>query len=121
MLSAETGAEMASRRIDVGRAGRLLQKSEDLFNELMPYPFFSFRNWKTMYDINTNSHVFANGLAAQKPIWPKESIPLATWLEENFQVFKDDLDRIVQNDMFDSLYFAGHVSMTQFSGKRESW
>merc|ERR1712080_456411 len=76
---------------------------------------------KSMYDINTNSHVFVDGLVGQKPIWPKDSIPLAGWLEDNFQVFKEDLDFIIKNDLFDSLYFAGHVSMTQFSGKRESW
>merc|ERR550534_488525 len=120
MLCAEVGAELAARRSDVGRAGQLLQRSQELFKELNEYPFFSFRKWNSIYDINTNSHVFS-GPIRQRPIWPTAGLAIAEWFESNFQVFKDDLDFIVQNNLFDTLYFAGHVSMTQFSGKRESW
>ncbi|CAE8618585.1 unnamed protein product, partial [Polarella glacialis] len=120
MLSAEVGAEMASNRVDIGRAAGLLQHSDDLFRQLMPYPFFSFRNWNSVYDINTNSHVFPENVN-QRPLWPNSAIPLALWLEENAHVFRQDLEYILENDLFDTLYFQGHVSMTQFSGKRESW
>merc|ERR1740117_2902763 len=57
----------------------------------------------------------------QRPIWPNKAVPLAGWFEQNFHVFQEDLDFIIRNNLFDTLYFAGHVSMTQFSGKRESW
>ena len=30
-------------------------------------------------------------------------------------------DTILNRSLFDTLYFMGHVSMTQFSGRRESW
>lgn len=120
MLCAEVGTELATRRSDVGQAGRMLQKANELFLEVNEYPFFSFRGWRSVYDINTNSHLFS-GPVRQRPIWPKEGFAIAEWLEANFQVFRDDLDFILQNDLFDTLYFAGHVSMTQFSGKRESW
>jgi len=120
MLSAEVGSELAGRRSDVGMAAQLLQKSHNLFEELMVYPFFSFRKWKSVYDINTNSHVFS-GPIVQRPLWPTERVPIARWFEENYAVFREDLDFIVKNDLFDTLYFAGHVSMTQFSGRRESW
>merc|ERR1712216_647590 len=73
-----------------------------------------------VYDINANSHVFPEGVQ-QRPIWPNAAVPLAGWLEANYQTFRDDLDFIVQNNLFDELYFKGHVSMTQFSGRRESW
>jgi len=120
MLCAEVGSEVAARRADVLQAANLLQQAQKLFLELREYPFFSFRHWQSVYDINANSHVFPEGVQ-QRPIWPKPSVPLATWLEEHFSVFRDDLDFIVNRSLFDTLYFSGQVSMTQFSGKRESW
>jgi len=120
MISAEVGRELAISRTDVVESARLLQKADNLFNALMEYPFFSFRNWKSIYDINTNSHVF-NGAFVQRPVWPSHRIPIAAFFEEHFGAFREELENIVANDLFDSLYFAGHVSMTQFSGKRESW
>lgn len=120
MLCTEVGIELAASRTDVGRSASLLGKADELFHELNSYSFFNFRRWKSLYDINTNSHVFPE-LVGQRPIWPNEALPIAGWLEENFQVFKDDLDSIIENNLFDTLYFAGHVSMTQFGPKRESW
>jgi len=120
MLCAEVGIELALSRTEMRRAADFLQKADSLFHELMPYPYFSFRKWESVYDINTNSHVFS-GPIRQMPVWPTESIPLAGWFEENAHVFKADLDLIIENNLFDALYFAGHVSMTQFSPRRESW
>eukprot|EP00929_Paragymnodinium_shiwhaense_P094951 TRINITY_DN5584_c0_g1_i1.p1 TRINITY_DN5584_c0_g1~~TRINITY_DN5584_c0_g1_i1.p1 ORF type:complete len:417 (-),score=93.46 TRINITY_DN5584_c0_g1_i1:230-1480(-) len=120
MINAEVGTELAERRSDPGRASALLQKADSLFKELLPYPYFSFRQWSTVYDINSNSHVFPEGYQ-QRPIWPNSAIPLAAWFEENYDAFREDLDRILDNNLFDDLYFMGQVSMTQFSGKRESW
>lgn len=120
MLCAEVGREVASRRNDMAGAVALLQKAQDSFHRIMPYPFFSFRKWKSVYDLNTNSHVFGEGMV-QRPVWPTEKVPLARWLESHFDVFRDDLDHIIENNLFESLYFSGRVSMTQFSGRRESW
>lgn len=120
MLNAEVGAELAKRRSDVGRAARLLHTADHYFRELIPYPYFSFRNWDSLYDLNTNANVF-DGAIKQRPIWSNEGIPLAKWLEANAHIFKADLEYIIQNNLFDTLYFQGRVSMTQFSGKRESW
>mmetsp|Transcript_54181 Transcript_54181/g.100095 ORF Transcript_54181/g.100095 Transcript_54181/m.100095 type:complete len:408 (-) Transcript_54181:28-1251(-) len=120
MLSAEVGAELAAKRSDVRQASQLLERADALFQELNQFPFFSHRQWTSLYDINTNSHVFPSGLQ-QRPVWPKASIPLALWLEEMYPVFLEDLDSIIKNNAFDALYFKGHVSMTQFSGRRESW
>jgi len=120
MLSAEVGAEIAASRADISQSAKLLTQAQDLFDELREYPFFSFRNWQSLYDINANSHVFPEGFQ-QRPIWPSSSVPLAAWLEENYEVFREELDFIVNNSLFDTLYFAGQVSMTQFSGRRESW
>eukprot|EP00930_Biecheleria_cincta_P104891 TRINITY_DN97367_c0_g1_i1.p1 TRINITY_DN97367_c0_g1~~TRINITY_DN97367_c0_g1_i1.p1 ORF type:complete len:324 (+),score=50.54 TRINITY_DN97367_c0_g1_i1:131-973(+) len=120
MLCAEVGSEMAARRTDLAGAARLLAQADALFLELREYPFFSFRKWQSVYDINANSHVFPEGVP-QRPIWPNSAVPLALWLEEHFSVFRQELDLIINNSMFDTLYFSGQVSMTQFSGRRESW
>ena len=61
------------------------------FEELQTYPFFSFRKWQKLYDMNTNSHVFPEGFR-QRPVWPTSAVPFAVWLEENAQVFREDLD-----------------------------
>eukprot|EP00971_Amphidinium_carterae_P111448 2207097-Amphidinium_carterae.1 len=83
MLSAEVGAELAAKRSDIRQASQLLQRADALFQELNEFPFFSHRQWTSLYDINSNSHVFPSGLQ-QRPLWPKEAIPLALWLEENY-------------------------------------
>ena len=48
------------------------------------------------------------------------------WLEylnvfEFWKVPSSAKDTILNQSLFDTLYFMGHVSMTQFSGRRESW
>merc|ERR1719379_2858535 len=101
MISAEVGAEVARKRADVVLAAHLLLKADRLFRELLPFPYFSFRKWKSVYDINTNSHVFPEPVG-QRPIWPKEAVPLAGWLEANSGVFQADLNHILQNDLFDT-------------------
>ncbi|CAK9022089.1 Aspartate beta-hydroxylase domain-containing protein 2 [Durusdinium trenchii] len=116
----DVGAAFAKRRQNLSKAAALLQRGNDLFEELQQYPFFSFRKWENLYDINTNSHVFPEGFR-QRPVWPNSAVPLAGWLEENYQTFREDLDLILNRSLFDTLYFMGHVSMTQFSGRRESW
>lgn len=120
MLCSELGAELAARRRSVRVASDMLAKADSLFHTMMSYSFFSFRNWTAIYELNTNSHVF-DGSVRQRPIWPNEHIPLAGFLEANSQVFQDELAYILENNLFDTLYFAGRVSMTQFSGRRESW
>eukprot|EP00438_Fugacium_kawagutii_P016950 Skav230413 [mRNA] locus=scaffold4006:107255:108325:+ [translate_table: standard] len=120
MLCAEVGTAFAKRRQSLSKAASLLQRGNELFDELQQYPFFSFRKWQALYDINTNSHVFPEGYR-QRPVWPNTAVPLAGWLEENYHVFREDLDTILNQSLFDTLYFMGHVSMTQFSGRRESW
>ncbi|CAJ1372998.1 unnamed protein product [Effrenium voratum] len=120
MLCAEVGTSLAAQRRELPRAAALLQRANQLFTELQEYPFFSFRQWQKMYDINTNSHVFPEGFR-QRPVWPTSAVPFAGWLEENYPVFREELDHILNQSLFDSLYFMGHVSMTQFSGRRESW
>ncbi|CAE7724593.1 ASPH, partial [Symbiodinium necroappetens] len=120
MLSAEVGTAFAGRRKDLVHAASMLQRANQLFSDLKEYPFFSFRRWQSLYDINTNSHVFPEGFR-QRPVWPTAAVPIAVWLEENYEVFRQDLDLILNQSSFDTLYFMGHVSMTQFSGRRESW
>ncbi|CAE7835825.1 ASPH [Symbiodinium sp. CCMP2592] len=120
MLSAEVGTAFAGRRKDLVHAAAMLQRANQLFADLKEYPFFSFRRWQSLYDINTNSHVFPEGFR-QRPVWPTAAVPIAVWLEENYEVFRQDLDLILNQSSFDTLYFMGHVSMTQFSGRRESW
>lgn len=120
MLCAEVGTAFAKRRQSLSKAASLLQRGNELFEELRQYPFFSFRKWQALYDINTNSHVFPEGFQ-QRPVWPNSAVPLAGWLEANYHIFREDLDTILNQSLFDTLYFMGHVSMTQFSGRRESW
>jgi len=120
MICAEVGVEVASSRENVLKASALLSQAHSLFQQLLPYPYFSFRGWKSIYDINSNSHIFPEHVR-QRPIWANEDIPLARWLEANYPVFRADMDYIIEHNLFDSLYFQGRVSMTQFSGRRESW
>lgn len=73
------------------------------FEELQGYPFFSFRRWQKLYDINTNSHVFPEGFR-QRPVWPTPAVPFARWLEENAEVFREDLDAFDLNLKLSALF-----------------
>lgn len=119
MLTAECGVELAASRADAPRAAELLAQANGHFDALRRLPFFSFQKWRTLYEINTNSHIFPGPV--NRPVWPNKAVPIAQWLESNFHVFRAELDYILEHDLFDSLYWQGQVSFTQFSPKRLDW
>lgn len=90
MMEAEIARDRA-QRLDLGGANTMLTSANDHFSLMMRLPFFASRNWNNLLDMNFNSEIYPS----PGPVWNETLIPIAKWMEENFDTFLADLKRIL--------------------------
>lgn len=74
---------------------------------------------RTPHDVNFNQDFYPHLQVG--PIWPKEEVPLAAFLEEHFEDFLADLRHILDDSTFWSLHFQNQNAETQFGPRDDDW
>jgi len=102
LLAAELGAAFAAAH-DIVAAGSVLSWASQVFRVMSSLPYFAlggFR-WTRPLDMAFNHELYPNAFG---PVWPKENVPLARYLESKFDDFRADLDAILASPgLFDRL------------------
>jgi len=75
--------------------------------------------WPSAYAINSNSFAYPGPM--NRPVWQRETVPLAMFLEAHAATFKEELDALVETGRFNGLYWGGEVSLTQFAPRLDDW
>lgn len=121
MISAELGAYLAQRHGDLALAAAFLRDSDTTFAAMRRLPFFAHHTeWPASpHLINSNAEFFPGPV--NRPVWPSESMTFARFLEDHFSVFRADLDRLLQEGLYSSLYWSNEISMTQFAPSNDGW
>lgn len=108
LMYSELGREFATRYL-TEQAATILEKAIAAFEEMKRLPHYAPRtHWQSPYDINFNEEWFPGvALAGIGPVWNKDSVPLAQFLELNFQTFSDELGALVERGQMEALHIQG--------------
>lgn len=124
LVSAEVARYLALDASDVRRAAVALREATSLMQVMRELPFFeTFRllgaSLQEPHDMNYNMDYYPHVNVG--PVWPKEWVPLASFLEEHFDVFLAELQQFRDAETFWGLHRAAFVSETQFTPQDEDW
>lgn len=124
LLSAEMANHLAIEVRDVRGAARALREANKRLEFIKQLPFFQqFEALGTTlrcpHDMNYNMDYYPH--VSMGPIWPTAHVPLAGFLEEHYEEFRSDLNRIMDANTFWHLHTQSFVSETQFTPRDEDW
>lgn len=97
LLLVEIGAA-ASADLDLFTAAQALTTATATFAALKKVPYhneLSDLGWRGPSDLALNDELYPRTFG---PVWPREALPFAGFLEEHFEVFKADLESILSQD-----------------------
>lgn len=124
LLSAEMARHFATDALDLRRAANAHRDTSQRFVAMKGLPFF--KQFEALgavllnpHDMNYNMDYYPH--VHLGPIWPKELVPLAGFLEEHFHDFLADLRHIQDSTTFWNLHMKAFVSETQFTPQDEDW
>ncbi|CAE7303327.1 ODA11 [Symbiodinium natans] len=117
MIEAEIGLEL-SRRGNVRLSARVLRNASEHFSQMMRHPYFSRFPWQHPHDMNFNHEMFPS----PGPVWPSKMLPIESWLEEHFAIFREELDALLQHaGLFDALHEAERNAEGQDHARDTDW
>lgn len=120
LMYSELGREFASRYL-TDQAATILERAVAAFDEMKRLPYYASRlHWQGPYDINFNEEWFP-GVMPWGPVWNKDLVPFAQFLENNFATLSSELGAIVEQGLFDRLHFQGFRAEGQDSAPDEGW
>jgi aspartate beta-hydroxylase len=134
MILTEVGIWLAGRREQPRIALQVLQEAAAVEAVMQRLPFYQQHRQRQhhagtslaalpshsfSYTLNTNSMFYPGPV--NRPVWPPRSLPLARFLEAHADVFREDLEAILDDGRFNGLYWGGEVSMTQFAPQLNDW
>jgi len=119
MIPAELGIHLARQRRSPHEAAGFLREAADIWALMRRLPHFSRTEWPTPYAVNSNANFFPGPV--NRPVWDSSGVPFAQHLEANVDVFRSDLNALLEDGRFDHLYWTGEVSLTQFAPRHEGW
>lgn len=103
LLLIEVGVASAALP-DIPRAAISLREAGATFTAMKSVPYhalFSDLGWETPSDMALNDELYPRTFG---PVWPREHVPFATFLEDNFETFKMDLEAIIAEEgLFEQL------------------
>jgi len=124
LISAELARHLAVELLDVRRAAQALRGAQGFARAARALPFF--KQFEVLgarlsepHDMNYNMDHYPH--VNLGPLWPKELVPLAAYLEAHFEEFRSDLQRIRDAQTFWGLHRGAFVSETQFTPQDEDW
>lgn len=124
LVSAETARHLAVEALEPRRAASAHRVTNSLFKTLRQVAFF--RQFEALgaslrkpHDLNYNMDYYPH--VNLGPIWPKELVPLAGFLEMHFEDFMQDLRSIRDAHTFWELHMKAFVSETQFTPHDDDW
>lgn len=120
MIPTELGVFLAKHRPGASKlVAEVLADASAVEAQLRRLRWFSLGGWSTSYALNSNSLAFPGPV--NRPVWPSADVPLAVFLEAHADVFQQELAALVADGRFDSLYWGGEVSLTQFAPRLDDW
>lgn len=121
LLFSELGREFASRYL-TEQAADTLERAVATFDAMKRLPYYSrISTWQGPYDVNFNEEWFP-GAAAVGPVWDKASVPLAQFLENNFEMLRSELLPLAEDaGRFDELAFENSRVEGQDSWPEGAW
>merc|ERR1712196_280601 len=100
-LSRELAVALTGKHA-VERATQVMRTGAEAFRSMMSLPHYEHEfDWLEGEQIAFNSQFYPSYFG---PLWPKEQVPLAAFLEEHFKEFRADLDNVLATPgLFDTL------------------
>jgi len=129
LIATEVSRELALKRPGAPLTLQVVQDSQEYFDTFKNLPFFRQHQLLTPYDTSFNEDFFPAGMARWGPVWvptqmPAEKIGVAKFMEDNFEVFREDLLSLLhvnEGGEFSRLFWENQNAETQFGPRDDDW
>eukprot|EP00928_Gymnodinium_smaydae_P056191 TRINITY_DN39610_c0_g1_i1.p1 TRINITY_DN39610_c0_g1~~TRINITY_DN39610_c0_g1_i1.p1 ORF type:complete len:462 (-),score=35.59 TRINITY_DN39610_c0_g1_i1:205-1590(-) len=126
MISSELGRHLAAEVRDLKGAMEVMQASTRYFNVMRQMPAFGPHAGPLQipHDISLNADYFPASVVKQGPVWknPSRDVPMASFLEANFETIRSELLAILaEGNTFSLLNQATRSAEPQFGPRDDDW
>eukprot|EP00929_Paragymnodinium_shiwhaense_P058965 TRINITY_DN2951_c0_g1_i4.p1 TRINITY_DN2951_c0_g1~~TRINITY_DN2951_c0_g1_i4.p1 ORF type:complete len:501 (+),score=88.64 TRINITY_DN2951_c0_g1_i4:217-1503(+) len=124
LLAGETGRYLVLQRRDLAAGAKVMTMLQGYFQEMQRLPNAEFVSASSPYNVNFNVDYFPAAVARHGPVWqnPTVDLPLAKFLEDNYPVFRAELDAVLANgNTFLEMDEKTRNAETQFGPRGDDW